>query len=583
MPNNIFGFVEGLGASHHLASQLSVADFLLKISTSDRNAVLGVCGVVRALFNSARKTGRLTLKMLRDAAVSQIRLQMFNCPDLEDFIAAADAVFDGRTIMEFGPACAFGYFSGLVEQSKSKAPALSPGACEEMLLDRLFISRIGGELSFYNGSCHVSNSVACKSQIRKVLGLIDATQRDADEIVYRVSTMAMPVQQARVNDHGVDYVSVANGILRLDSSRREVALLPPNPHIVLLNSLPVSYDPAAKDEAVCDALGQWANGDPGVRDNIAEAMGMCLTRRSYKKSVLIVGKANGGKSAFIKRLLMERLLGQENCIALSLTQIMDRFSTILAKDKLLMVADDISPDGGDPNGQAVLKQLIDGLELKGERKGEQPVNFKPYSKILAASNFISRFEDEALAKRFYVIPFDGNFENQTVNEEIYSPRALSCWLNLMIEGFFRIEEHRAGNEPIFTPCRRCEEANAQLMAAGRTSSESYLSELSHECREDAIEALTWDFVNRPACWQANYQAQVYAEYVRWTRENGEKAASRIEFCRTVQRMFPELVLMDHRTRTGEGGRTHAYFYCKPQYADKAHTEIVKGIFRVQRK
>ncbi|MDD6317245.1 MAG: phage/plasmid primase, P4 family [Succinatimonas hippei] len=578
MSKNIFQFVRSRNFNHADATRLEFADFLLKVSHTNRIRIFGVCAIIRDIYRDAQKSkhnacGTLTMDELQDAVIRQLYKQLSNTTDLLNDIKIVKAIFKGENT-DFDKFKEDSYFGQLFSDDVKN---FDYKGWSRLIFDRLYISRVDGELSYFNGTEYISNSVETKNVIRKFMSFNDIGQRITEEVVSRISNMAMKVERVKVNDHGVDYVAVENGILRLDSNNHDVQFLPHTPEIVCMNALPITYDPKAKSETVDQVLMQWSVNDLALRNNLVETLGMCLTRRCYKKSVLLIGNSNGGKTVFLKRLFLNNIIGRDNAVTLSLNQSAERFSTIMLKNKQLMIADDIPEEVSDSNGQAVLKQVIDGAEIKAERKNEQPVIFSPYAKIIAASNFIPKFLDNALRRRFYVIPFDGDFTDQTVNEEIYSAQALSYWLNLMIEGFFRIEDHKSQGKPIFSFCERCERLNTEICDAGKTPIEKFIDDISGGDPEIAKDKLSWDFyhdVGKP-----NYISNVYQWYKNWSKANNEKVTDKSNFSRAIQRMFPDLVSMNH-LHTERGARTNSRFLCRAELAQDVYINNFTGISRV---
>lgn len=105
------------------------------------------------------------------------------------------------------------------------------------------------------------------------------------------------------------------------------------------------------------------------------------------------------------------ILGEANTSALDLKELGDRFSTSMIFGKLANLGDDIGDDFLQGSQVAVFKKIVTGDRIKAERKGQDPFEFNPYTKLLFSANDIPRMKDKtgAVLRRLVIIPFNARF------------------------------------------------------------------------------------------------------------------------------------------------------------------------------
>ena len=243
------------------------------------------------------------------------------------------------------------------------------------------------------------------------------------------------------------YIAFRNGVLDIVTGQMQ----PFSPELVITNQIPWDYNPEAYSELADDTLNKLACGDPAVRSLLEECIGYCFYRANdYKKSFMLTGKGNNGKSTFLD--CVKAILGDGNISALDLKELGDRFSTSMMFGKLANIGDDISDDFLQGSQVAIFKKVVSGNRIKAERKGQDPFEFNPYVKLLFSANDIPRMKDKtgAVLRRLVIIPFNARFTkylpsgdidpdyNPKIRYELVEQSSVEYLIRVGVEGLKRI-------------------------------------------------------------------------------------------------------------------------------------------------
>ena len=243
------------------------------------------------------------------------------------------------------------------------------------------------------------------------------------------------------------YIAFRNGVLDIVTGQMQ----PFSPDLVITNQIPWDYNPEAYSELADDTLNKLACGDPAVRSLLEECIGYCFYRANdYKKSFMLTGKGNNGKSTFLD--CVKAILGDGNISALDLKELGDRFSTSMMFGKLANIGDDISDDFLQGSQVAIFKKVVSGNRIKAERKGQDPFEFNPYVKLLFSANDIPRMKDKtgAVLNRLVIIPFNARFTkylpsgdidpdyNPKIRYELVEQSSVEYLIRVGVEGLKRI-------------------------------------------------------------------------------------------------------------------------------------------------
>ena len=247
------------------------------------------------------------------------------------------------------------------------------------------------------------------------------------------------------------YIAFRNGVLDIVTGQMQ----PFSPDLVITNQIPWDYNPEAYSELADDTLNKLACGDQPIRALLEECIGYCFYRANdYKKSFMLTGKGNNGKSTFLD--CVKAILGDRNISALDLKELGDRFSTSMMFGKLANIGDDIGDDFLQGSQVATFKKVVSGNRIKAERKGQDPFEFNPYVKLLFSANDIPRMKDKtgAVLNRLVIIPFNARFTKYLPSGEIdpdYNPKiryelveqsSVEYLIRVGVEGLKRIIENQ---------------------------------------------------------------------------------------------------------------------------------------------
>ena len=105
----------------------------------------------------------------------------------------------------------------------------------------------------------------------------------------------------------------------------------------------------------------------------------------------MVGEGGNGKSLILN--VMTSLIGKENISYAQLEDLENKFVRAELQGKLLNMSSEMSSNATISDGY--LKQLTSGDSIQAERKNEKPFSFKPYARIVGATNVLPRLLDHS--------------------------------------------------------------------------------------------------------------------------------------------------------------------------------------------
>lgn len=204
-----------------------------------------------------------------------------------------------------------------------------------------------------------------------------------------------------------NYICFLNGCLDMTTFE----LVPHNPGFHLQSGRNVEWDPNAKAPLFEKFLQDVFRDDDDREDKIQfiiEWMGLCLIPETkYEKFVVCVGEGGNGKSVLLK--LMPELVGHDNVYSAPIQRLGNRRALAELDGKLLLTSSEINENTVMDDG--ILKQIVSGDTVEGERKYEHPFAFTPYARIMLATNHLPRLRDvtHAFFRRLVMIKFNRNF------------------------------------------------------------------------------------------------------------------------------------------------------------------------------
>lgn len=282
------------------------------------------------------------------------------------------------------------------------------------------------QIYYYDGKKYINDDIKIKTFMTQLLEIIKENQRN--EVLHAIRYMAIEKDNAPAR-----YIGLLNGIYDLNSK----SFMEHTPDIVITNLINAEYEPTAACSDIDNLFSMIGEDDEEIIQLLKEMIGYTIYREnSLEKSFLLKGEAGSGKSTLLNAIAS--LLGEENIISLSLSQLDGRFNTGLLKNKLANIGDDISYTT--IKDTSTFKKLSTGERVTGEIKNETPFQFRSYAKLLFSGNRVPRMNDGsmALVDRFVIVPLNARIRNTDKQDphfekKITTDNARSYLLNIAIE------------------------------------------------------------------------------------------------------------------------------------------------------
>ncbi|MDD4568185.1 MAG: DUF5906 domain-containing protein [Methanoculleus chikugoensis] len=247
-------------------------------------------------------------------------------------------------------------------------------------------------------------------------------------------------------------IPCANGVVVFDFENGTCSLVPHSPEYRFTYRIPVTYDPAADPAEIRRVLASWA--DEGKYEVLVQIPAQALiqaaiTGKPYKKSYIIHGDTNGGKSSYIE--LNRRTFGSENIARVMLQQIgQDRFCLANLVGKLFNIYDDL--DDVPLQNSSVLKAITGDDTHYVEKKGLDAYEARIFAVHLYTCNrppsTPERVQnDAAFWSRWEYITFPNYFEvDPKWYDRVLTPETCSAYFNLVLDMALAI--YRTGELPV---------------------------------------------------------------------------------------------------------------------------------------
>lgn len=298
------------------------------------------------------------------------------------------------------------------------------------------ITRINGQLHIYDGKVYSSGYRMIESKMIEVIPTLKATQRTE---VLKFIEITTP-KNTYLSD--ANLIAFRNGVYDLATDE----LKPFDPSYIITNLIPWDYNKNAYSEIADKTLNKIACNDPEIRALLEECIGYCFFRQNERsKAFFLTGEKSNGKSTFLD--LVTYTLGEDNCTALDLDELSERFSTTTMFGKLANIGDDISDEFIQGKAIANFKKVVSGNRIKAENKGQDAYFFKPTVKLLFSANEIPRMRNkgfQAVLRRMVIIPFNAQFKEDDPDYDanivwkLKRPDVAEYLVRIGIEGLNRI-------------------------------------------------------------------------------------------------------------------------------------------------
>ncbi|MCK4619353.1 MAG: toprim domain-containing protein, partial [Desulfobacterales bacterium] len=225
-------------------------------------------------------------------------------------------------------------------------------------------------------------------------------------------TKSLVFDLAKPAEPAPELIPFKNGIFNLSRDNLEAY----KPELFFTNQLPVKYKP----DASCPLIDQIFSELVADPDILFELCAYCLCRSyQYAKWFFLYGSGGNGKSLFTNILAM--MLGHENVKSLTPHDLQNnRFASAGLFGKLANIAGEISYQKLEKTD--VLKRLVGGDLIRGERKFKDAFYFQNYAKLIFNTNELPKTYDQTRAfyRRLYLVEFPNRFEGKLEDKSLIS-------------------------------------------------------------------------------------------------------------------------------------------------------------------
>ncbi len=343
---------------------------------------------------------------------------------------------------------------------------------------------------------------------------------DVQQVLLRFITKTM--QQADVEKINTAHVLGKLALLKMNIAIKEEAVVP-NSRLICLNNGTldthtyqlIEHSPAHKlfvkteidwnPDATCPRWLQFMDevfhGDIDKDQKIAfiqEWFGYCLVPdSSLHKFLWLVGAGGNGKSVVLK--ILASLVGEDNVSAAYVDRLDRAFVRAELVGKLVNISAEMSAEATLSDGY--LKAIVSGDQIEAERKHEKPFKFKPYVRMMAATNHLPQLLDlsKGFFRRAIIISFNRDFEGANDDTQL-EPKLLAELPGILVwavAGLKRLRERGQFDIP---------QSSFAVLAQYRKDSDPvalFVEEALEQCNDVRM---------RPG--------DIYETFVKWSRENG---------------------------------------------------------------
>lgn len=358
--------------------------------------------------------------------------------------------------------------------------------------------------------------------------------------------MSTAVDFDKLNTRARELINVQNGMLEWRTGR----LLPHDPSYLSTIQIAAQYDPSAKSD-ILDEFLKSILPDDDVK-TVEEFIGYLLTPdTSLGKCLIAVGEGGGGKTTFLE--LVNGLLGDCNVSKYSLLQISEeKFSRSGLFGSLANFYDELETKR--IKDTSTFKIIVTGSPLKAEDKGLPTFSFRPFCRLVFATNDIPHADDRSSAyfDRFVIVRFPNRIRGTRKEIREYwktllaAPGLKASLLNRAVEGLKRIDQANKFS------------VSAESVAA--------LDDYRRECNS------AYDFVQEcctfddPTGWMS--RRAIYDRYRAWCGDNTRKPMSSKGFVKALK----SLNVRETRHADGDGWIGISWRNGSPPITSKSEVE-----------
>lgn len=214
----------------------------------------------------------------------------------------------------------------------------------------------------------------------------------------------------------LNLICLANGTLDTSTGK----LISHSPDHNLRTKTDIAWDSEATCPQWLRFLDQIFTNDADKTEKIAFMkmwFGYCLVPdNTQHKFVWMVGSGGNGKSLLLS--ILTRLAGDGNVSHAYMERLKEKVVRAELEDKLINISPEMSADATISDGY--LKSIVAGDIIEAERKYKPSFSFKPYVRLIAATNHLPRLLDtsDGFFRRAIVLSFNRQFLGAECDPEL---------------------------------------------------------------------------------------------------------------------------------------------------------------------
>lgn len=432
--------------------------------------------------------------------------------------------FMEQTLIERGiKSSKYNNFVKIAEEEYSKAKYFTKKnfnhsvLAEELIKDYKIRKYNNNIYYWYDNLYHSNHETFLTGIVQDKLPQLKKNQKQ--EVIYHINH-ANSVKEIKHAD--LNYIQFKNGILNLDTGE----LSAPNSDIFITNIIPHNYNPNAYDEIVEKSLKQWACDDDSIYNLLLECAGYTLYRNcKFKKGFILYGEKNNGKSSYIDLLI--NMLGKENITSHDLKDLTNQFYRVTLKDKLANIGDDIQKSYTDSSD---FKKIVSGDMISAKASHKDPIDFKPYCKLIFSCNDLPKLTDNtgAVHNRLILIPFNADFSNnpnKDLRTHLASDGAIESFIVLAVKGLLNLlkndkftesdavererEQFRVNNNSILSFIQELTETDidSSIPVYKRESIDTLFNKYKNYCDDNKYKPFGLSIFSRKICSELKLKVQ----------------------------------------------------------------------------
>ena len=321
-----------------------------------------------------------------------------------------------------------------------------------------------------------------------------------------------------------------NGILHLEDMEFEP--MSPEQHESIM--IHANYDPNAHSDTADEFFHNITCGDKATQTLLYESIGYAMLKTvDLHKAFMMTGKGRNGKSTFIE--LLNAILGEENCAALSLKDMANGFRVSTLVGKLASCAADISSQ---PITESdLLKSVSAGDRIMLEKKYENAYEDRVYSTLFFACNKLPKTPDtsDGFYRRWVIIPFNAdltkikNVEGFAFKKKLLSQESIDYIAYKAVQAIYRVfNETMEFTQPnsVTNMLNSYKINNSSVLSWFK---EQYMHNKTNPTEEERQKG-----INRISSLRLG---QAYNNYTDWCQQTNKQKLSRPNFEEEVKNQF----------------------------------------------